>query len=127
MAHSESILLAGMCDENQEIRLKCFEIIINARSRKSDTVRPFKAPGEKLVFEADSYLDMIDLTANDVTDPPLLRKFDTRTLRKFATNGKLSDFIPKIPCHSVNNERCIKDTTTASQRAVGVKKLMKRF
>ena len=55
-----------------------------------------------------------------MTDPPLLRNIDNRTLKKLAISGKIE--IPNILNHSVHNERAVKDTTTAAQREIGAEK-----
>ena len=63
---------------------------------------------------------MIDLTRPDVTPPPLLKNFSDDDLRLFANDGNIE--LPEIYCHSIMNERAVKDTTTASQREIGQKK-----
>ena len=54
---------------------------------------------------------------NYVTDPPILRMFDDDSILKYAREGNLP--LPKIPCHNVNNERAVKDTSMASTLGVG--------
>ena len=120
MAHPESVLLAGICHPFKSIRVKCAEIIIKARvrARRTNEVRPFKVP--ELFFDAENFLEMIDLTRPDVTPPPLLKNFSDDDLRLFANDGNIE--LPEIYCHSIMNERAVKDTTTASQREIGQKK-----
>ena len=120
MAHCESILLAGMCHSDWKIRSNCADIIIKARARKSDGIRVFKSPKDDLNLDARNFLEMVDLSKSTVTDPPLLRNFDNAALRQFALNGGIE--IPDIACHSVHNERSVKDTTTAAQREIGMDK-----
>ena len=120
MAHPEAIMLAGIADSDQKIRVECAEIIIQAReNHKNDAeIRKYEPPKGNLVWEAETYLDMVDLNDNDyVTPPPLLRNFDDESLRKYARDGNIP--IPNIPSHSVNNERAIKNTSQASAVSVG--------
>ena len=118
MAHPESILISGVCDESVEVRKKCVEIIIEARQRSSGEVRQYFAPNKLLVFNAKTYLDMVDLRLKSiVTPPPLLENYSDNTLRRVALQGPI--YIPAIPCHSVNNERAVKNTSQASKVAVG--------
>ena len=120
MAHSESVLLAGICHSDWKIRSHCADIIIKARARaaKKSEIRPYHPP--KLNFNAESFLEMIDLSSTDVTAPPLLRDFSNKDLRQYALDGGIP--IPDIPCHSVNNERHVQDTSKAAKLAVGVEK-----
>ena len=119
MAHPESILLAGICDPDVEIRKFCAETIIEARQRDSGDIRIFYPPNKMLEFEAKTYLDMVDLRRKSyVTAPPVLRNYDNETLYNLALEGKIE--IPNIPSHSVNNERAIKDTSQASLVGIGI-------
>ena len=121
MAHPESILLAGICDPDLEIREYCAKIIIEARKRDTGEVREFYPPNMLLELNANSYLEMVDLNRKSyVTPPPLLRNYDDETLFDLALEGKIE--IPNIPCHSVNNERAVKDTSQASMAAIGIEK-----
>ena len=122
-AHPEFILISGLCHGTPEERMKCAKMIIAARSKPKLKNRKFKAPGicGKLNLNANSFMEMVDLTSirnkSYVTDPPLLRLYDNDALIEFAKNGNL--ILPNIPCHSVNNERCVKDTSLASSLSVG--------
>ena len=119
-AHPESVLLSGICHPFRSTRMKCAEIIIKARrrARRSDEVRPFKVP--ELNFEAESFLEMVDLSKADVTPPPLLKNYSDNELELAALDGSIE--LPEIYCHSIHNERAVKDTTTASKREIGQKK-----
>ena len=119
MAHPESILIAGVCDPDLEVRKFCAKTIIEARKRDTGEVRQYLPPNHLLVFEAETYLDMVDLRLKSyVTPPPLLRNYDDETLYNLAIEGRIE--IPDIPSHSVNNERAVKDTSQASKEAIGV-------
>ena len=121
MAHPESILLAGICDPDLEIREYCAKIIIEARRRDSGEVRDYYPPNMLLELNAKSYLEMVDLNLKSyVTAPPLLSIYDDETLFDLALEGKIE--VPNIPCHSVNNERAVKDTSQASMAAIGYEK-----
>ena len=66
-----------------------------------------------------TYLEMVNLNLKSlVTPPPLLSIYDDETLFDLALEGNIE--IPNIPCHSVNNERAIKDTSQASLQAIGI-------
>ena len=123
MAHPEAILLAMVFDEDKDIRMKGLDMIIKARARweESSKIRKFVAPGPRLNMKANTYYEMVDLNArrykNYVTAPPLLSKYDDETLTALVKSGTLE--VPDIPVHSVNNERCIKDTSQASKMEVG--------
>ena len=122
-AHPENILLSGIYHGNAESRVKCAKAIIEARKRSelSEENRQFEVPGSRLNFKAKSFLEMVNIfnvrLKNYVTDPPLLRIFDDDTLMKYAKEGNAPLF--NIPCHSVNNERAVKDTSLASTMGVG--------
>ena len=119
MAHPESILLAGVCDPDVKIRKFCAETIIAARQRDTGGIRYFYPPNKLLNFEAETYMDMVDLRLKSyVTAPPVLRNYDNETLYNLALEGKIE--VPEIPSHSVNNERAIKDTSQASLVAIGI-------
>lgn len=121
MAHPESILLAGICDENQAVRVKCAEIIIDARNRDDGEIRHYYPPNQALNLKANTYLEMVDLRLKSlVTAPPLLRNYDNQSLYELAKQGKID--IPNIPCHSVNNERAVQDTSRAAKNSIGPEK-----
>ena len=119
MAHPESILIAGVCDPDMAIRKFCAEKIIEARQRDDGELRQYLPPNHLLEFDSESYLDMVDLRLKSyVTAPPLLKNYDDDTLMDLAIEGKIE--IPDIPCHSVNCERAVKDTSKASMEAIGI-------
>ena len=116
-------MLSGIYHGNAESRVKCAKAIIEARKRStlSEENRQFEVPGSRLNFRAKSFLEMVNIfnvrLKTYVTDPPLLRIFDDDTLMKYAKEGNAPLF--NIPCHSVNNERAVKDTSLASTMGVG--------
>ena len=93
-------------------------MIMEMLKTKKSEIRSYHPP--KLNFNAESFLEMIDLSSTDVTAPPLLRDFSNKDLRQYALDGGIP--IPDIPNHSVNNERHVQDTSKAAKLAVGVEK-----
>ena len=123
MATSEYILLAGILDENPEIRQKSMELILKARDMHKDEVRKYELPKAYLKLDsATHYFDLLDfdeLPVRFLTAPPLLQEYSDEDIIK-AASKELELDLPKIPLHSQNCERAVAATTFASQKAIGI-------
>ena len=114
-AHSENILLAGVCDNDDTIRHFCCDKVIKLRSNSfCSSVRIFDKSTIKFNANAFNYVDMIDWTTADLTPPPLLAAIDNENLQH-----RQFDFISGIPCHSQAVERAVKDISAASSTVYG--------
>ena len=124
-ANPEAILLTGMFDKNLEIRKEALKwIMIDRRRRRSGApLRKFVLPGININFQAERYMDLVDLdTFPQVTEPPLLFNYSDQALINLANGTESSkitfSWFPAIPSHSQNNERKVADTTVAAKKYV---------
>ena len=126
--HYESILLRGITEQRDTIfRKKCLKVILLAREKeeariakiKNDPenlkiVRKFKKPklGE-INFKSKSYKQLLgpidEWNIDDVTPPPLLQKIGNEKLSELVGGRNMNLELPKIPNHSINNERHIQE------------------
>ena len=114
-AHSENILLSGVCDNDDSVRHFCCEKIIILRSNLcSSSVHVFDKSSIKLNANALTYVDMIDWTTANLTPPPLLAAIENEKLQHCQF-----DFIFGIPCYSKAVERAIQDISAASSTVFG--------
>ena len=114
-AHPEQVLLAMISDEDQQIRTEAIQHIQAARGRgQQEEVRSFTLP--TINFDAQRYVDIIDWTAEEITEPPLLCDLSDAELQEITT-APLE--IPAYPVHTQAVERAIRDVTDASSRVVG--------
>ena len=112
-AHVENVILAMMCDDRNHIRELALRRVLSIRSSKTEDIRKFIIP--KINFEAENYLDMIDWSTCQRSEPPILRYIEEEDL-KVCIQGKnvpKLNFI-KFPCHNQGVERAIKMVSEAS-------------
>lgn len=117
--HPENILLSMITDERREIRELGIRRIIKARKVQKG-IRVFDVP--PLNFSASDYIDMINWTDCEVTEPPVTRGIsdqDLEILLSDITTPKLE--FPRFPCHTQAVERCVKVVTEASTSVCGAK------
>lgn len=116
-AHAESVTLAMLNDDREEIRRQGWLNILNARKANvSNGVREFRVP--TVNFKCDSYLTLNDF---DRADPPLLRDISVslENMDMLASKNILAhDFgahLRNIPLHTQAVERAVKETTSAAK------------
>ena len=120
------IILSLLTDEDKAKREHGVALIQKARSQvPTDGVRffnkKFKIKKAMLVFEAQSYDEMIDLdNLEEYTEPPCTFHIDMDELKKIASGEKKLD-IGHILCHSTHCERGVALTTKASEKCIGYK------
>ena len=107
-AHPEQLLLGMVADNDAEIRLKAVRHIQAARQRETEDVRPFRLP--KLDFSASSYSELINWTAETVTQPPLLRHLTDDDLQAIQHTPLQ---LPSYPVHTQAVERAVRTVTEA--------------
>ena len=114
-AHSEHVLLALLCSDDEEDRhfaITKIAAIRNGENYGDSSVRPFSTP--RLNWNARSIRDIQDWT--DATEPLVTTSISTNDLRKYLAEP-FPD--PKIPGHTQSCERCVKEVTAASARVFG--------
>ena len=120
------IILSLLTDEDQEKRERGVALIQKARDQiPTNGIRyfnkKFKIKKAMLVFEAQSYDQMIDLdNLEEYTEPPCVMHIDMDELKKIASGEKKLD-IGHILCHSTHCERGVALTTKASEKCIGYK------
>ena len=116
-AHSEQLLLACLADHDADVRGRAVARIVQLRHESEEPprkrgrptasgLRVFQLP--KPNWEATHYSNMIDWKAEQVYEPPYLRKFSTDQIREFEKLPLVLD----VPSNSQHVERCIKLVTT---------------
>src|SRR5277367_31615 len=124
-AHPENLLVAMLKDERNYVREKAAAHIIEARSvrlrQKKEVISKFDLP--KLNFTADDYVDLIDWSACDVTEPPITMSLTTENFEEILAGDETSlqpiDSFFSLPCHSQAVERIVKEVTAASDTVFG--------
>ena len=117
-AHSENLLIAMLGDDRKHIRELALRRILKCRStKKNDDVRIFRT--NKLNFNCEDYVDLIDWQNIKITEPPLTMEISNEELT--AMISSVPDGVPfeKFPCHSQAVERCVKLVTEASAAVYG--------
>ena len=120
------IILALLTDDDQAKRERGVALIQKARSQlPTNGIRyfnkKFKIKKAMMVFEAQSYDEMIDLdNLEEYTEPPCTFHIDMDELKKIASGEKKLD-IGHILCHSTHCERGVALTTKASEKCIGYK------
>ena len=120
-AHSEQLLLACLASENPDVRAHAVARILRLREpvqltqvkkkKGSSGVRTFELPSP--VLNAPNYWSMIDWTAEQVTEPPYLRKYSDAEIRAFEHTPLVLD----VPSNSQHVERLIKLITENGKHA----------
>lgn len=123
-AHPENVLLSMLNDDDENIRCRAWQKILEIRKTQSNEgIRRFDLP--RLNFRLNNYLDMIDFDQETRTVPPVLRNFKFPVDdAKYYAEMKLGDHdlgfdINKLPCHTQSVERCVKIVTEASRAVCG--------
>jgi hypothetical protein len=113
--HSEAVLQAMLCSEEEEERRQAINIIRKVRgegdvdSQLGDmSVRPRKTPN--INANASSLVELIEWK-NDVHEPPLTCNLTTTEVMKFT---EMPMEVPDWSSHTQSVERCVKMTTEAS-------------
>ena len=120
------IILSLLTDEDQDKREHGVALIKKARDQvPTNGIRyfnkKFKIKKAMLVFEAQSYDQMIDLdNLEEYTEPPCTMQIEMDELKKIASGEKKLD-IGHILCHSTHCERGVALTTKASEKCIGYK------
>ncbi|CAH0562813.1 unnamed protein product [Brassicogethes aeneus] len=116
--HPENILIAMMTDERQHIRQLAVKKILKIRKNliQSESIRIFKIP--KLNFSADDYIDLIDWSQTNISEPPLTMSMTEDDLNKLLQTGEKFQ-LDKFPCHTQAVERMVKIITDASTTVCG--------
>ena len=131
-AHSESILLTMIVDNNKNLRKLAYFRIMKARKSESfGTKRVFKVP--KINFNAQNYGDMIPWETEYLNDdegapcdlkylvsykePPVLSDLSEEALLRVVEEGKVPGQIHDLPCHNQRVERAIKLVSRTSMKA----------
>jgi len=120
--HSENLLLAMAMDSRPHIReLACRRILAARRETAagSGNIRAFRIPD--INFEADDYVDLVDWSSIERSDPPLMKHISDEKLMALVTSGVVEDDlqIPQLPCHTQSTERCIRLVIEASVAVCG--------
>lgn len=123
-AHTENILLSMLVDENQSVRERAVNLIIEVRRHTKQTepeqIRKFKKPN--LVLNAQVYYEIVNLNdIQHVFEPPLLTGVPNEKLFECVEVEKNFVFImiDGIPCHSQSVERIIRSVSIASKTVFG--------
>lgn len=126
-AHPEHITVAMLNDDNQDIRQRGWECILNARDfnmdMDEDYVRTFKVP--KINALCNNYIDMIDFDNATYTDPPILRDVKVTAAdipmlsRQKLLEHEFGRFLIDMPLHTQSVERSVKLVSEAAKRTVG--------
>lgn len=114
-AHPESILLAGVADDNCSVRHRSCQMIIQARDYAlNNTIRLFDKDKLVLNKNATSFMDMISWNSVTITAPPLLSTISNDDLHNFSATS-----LQGIMCHSQQVERAIKDVSSTTCAVFG--------
>ena len=120
-AHSENLLAAMLCDEDETIRQKAINAILTIRRRKKCKVkvnaagiRVFRVP--QLNWEAKNYMEIIPWEVKLFTEPPVTKQLSNDEL--MCGYGAPLD-IPKYPAHSQSVELCVKLVSEATKAVYG--------
>lgn len=98
--HPEQILLAAAVDEEEDVRRWAVEKIEWARSYPTNGIRQYTKP--KIIWQAESYCEFVQLDDPKECNPPLLRKFDD--LKICITDPDSVRQQIQYACHSQKNE-----------------------
>jgi hypothetical protein len=119
-AHPENMLVSMATDRRPTIRKKAADLIIAARQRQAQEepgpVRHFIVP--QINFDAKDYTEMVQLDAESVTAPPILREIPDHDLQKMIIDGNLAAPLLDLPIHTQAVERHVQLVTAASIKYV---------
>jgi len=120
-AHPESILVGMLNDDRDEICQNAATLILKAREMRKVGIRKFTVPA--INFKANDYVQLVDWSSCDVTEPPLTMSLTQEDLQNIASGDKtpLSSLqeLFDLPCHTQAVERCVKEVTSAAEHVVG--------
>lgn len=104
-AHSESVLIGMLTDDDVNIRKKAFDLIFQLRKRQpTQNVRQFSKPN--INYQCDHYSELIELNARDIYEPPCISLMSLKELKVYYRNGRKIN-VPSIPLHSQATENCV--------------------
>ena len=113
-AHPENLLISMLDDDDELVRRKAISIILNIMLKTPTPstgrpVRPFRAP--TLLYDADTYHDIIDWEKETLTEPPLTYSLTDDEL-KHIVEEPLN--VPPYKSHTQSVERAIRQVSIAS-------------
>lgn len=114
-AHSENLLLAMIADDDQAVRQRAYEIIINCRKRSVEGVRKFETP--KINEDCRSYTELIDWSC-DIHEPPFTRNLPLDVLEIHMNSEQIVE-VPDFECHSQRTEHCVQAMSDAVHNVAG--------
>lgn len=123
-ANSENILLSMITDEDKTIRKEVYDFIITARLTRSDNessnVRYFEKP-RNINFNANHYSQLIKLNFNNISEPPILKKFNfsLKNLHELSCSDDIIQ-IEEIPSHTQATERYVQVTAQQVKRTSNI-------
>ena len=115
-----SLFIAVINDETSYIRKLGWKRILKARRSNSNGILQFKIT--HLSFASKDYVSIIDFRENDITEPPLCKKF-TDTEIENNIKLKIPICLPALVCHKQAVERTVKLVTDDSQKVIMGKKI----
>ena len=116
-AHSESLLIAMLKDDNVRLQKMALMRIIKARG-EDIPLRQYQPPSVNL--NALSYENMIDWTKELNVESPLTKSITAERIKEMLRNDTISFDFPSFPCHNQAVERMVKLVTESSKAVVGV-------
>ena len=119
-AHPENLLISMLDDDDELVRRKAVSIIQDIRLKTpvpstGRPVRPFKAP--KLLYDADTYHDIIDWEKETLTEPPLTYNLSDDELVHIVEEPLN---VPPYRSHTQSVERAIRQVSIASTQAYDI-------
>ncbi|KAF0287669.1 hypothetical protein FJT64_013938 [Amphibalanus amphitrite] len=114
--HPEAVLLGMTADQDPHVRERAVQVIMECRQKPREQVRPYVLP--KVNFSASNFTELLDWSAEDITEPPLTMTLSDAEIRDIcATPLEIGAF----PVHTVAVERAVKVVTEAAGAVVGEK------
>ena len=103
-AHSENIAISCLADTKEEVARQGVNFLLEARNYIDflQHHRQFKPP--EINKEAESYIELIDWSTEQKTEPPLTMKLTREQLLKALEEPLI---LPSYPCHTQDVERVV--------------------
>jgi len=116
--HPENLILSMVTDPRKEIRTLGWRRIKKCRARARKGLREFLVP--KINFEANDYVELIDWTSTNVTEPPLTKYLSHDELEDNIMTAKMAgEEITAFPSHTQAVERHVRVVTEAAKAVYG--------
>ena len=112
--HPEVVLLGMAADQDPHVRERAVQVIMECRQKPREQVRPYVLP--KVNFSAGNFTELLDRSAEDITEPPLTMAFSDAEIRDICA-APLG--MGAFPVHTVAVERAVKVVTEAAGAVVG--------